>query len=129
MTKDEALKLAMEALRLYQRTLAPADTRWFGVAAVAAIEQALAAPVQERAERVCSLGCENLGTCCAVPMCEAVTTNQPAAQPHNNAVLLELLGRALPMVVVAYSRGFVDAEAIGRDIEEVLGIAPEKGQT
>jgi hypothetical protein len=44
--KDEALKLALEALRLYQRTLAPADTQCRGVAAVAAIEQALAAPVQ-----------------------------------------------------------------------------------
>jgi hypothetical protein len=57
-----------------------------------------------------------------------VYTTPPAAQPRNNAVLLELLSRALPMVVVAYSRGFVDAEAIGRDIEEVLGRAPEKGQ-
>jgi hypothetical protein len=50
MNKDEALKLALEALRLYQRTLAPADTQCRGVAAVAAIEQALAAqpaPVQE----------------------------------------------------------------------------------
>ncbi len=45
-TKDEALKLALEALRLYQRTLAPADTQCKGVAAVAAIAQALAAPVQ-----------------------------------------------------------------------------------
>ena len=42
-TKDEALKLALEALRLYQRTLATADTQCKGVAAVAAIEQALAA--------------------------------------------------------------------------------------
>jgi hypothetical protein len=47
-TKDEALKLALEALRLYQRTLAPADTQCRGVAAVAAIEQTLAATtVQE----------------------------------------------------------------------------------
>ena len=59
---------------------------------------------------------------------EKLYTAPPAAQPHNNAVLLELLSRALPMVAVAYSRGFVDAEAIGRDIEEALGIAPEKGQ-
>jgi hypothetical protein len=47
MTKDEALKLALEALRLYQRTLAPTDTQCRGVAAVDAIKQALAAPVQE----------------------------------------------------------------------------------
>jgi hypothetical protein len=46
MNKDEALKLALAALRLYQRTLAPADTQCKGVAAVAAIEQALAAPAQ-----------------------------------------------------------------------------------
>jgi hypothetical protein len=46
MNKDEVLKLALEALRLYQRTVAPADTQCRGVAAVAAIEQALAAPVQ-----------------------------------------------------------------------------------
>jgi hypothetical protein len=43
-----------------------------------------------------------------------------------NTNLLELLHRALPMVVVAYSRNFVDAEAIGRDIEEVLNINQEK---
>jgi hypothetical protein len=45
--KDEVLKLALEALRLHQRTLAPADTQCKGVAAVAAIEQTLAAPVPE----------------------------------------------------------------------------------
>ena len=48
MSKDETLKLALEALRLYQRTLAPVATQFKGVAAVAAIEQALAAPVVHR---------------------------------------------------------------------------------
>jgi hypothetical protein len=43
MNDKEVLKLALEALRLYQRTLAPADTQCRGVAAVAAIEQALSA--------------------------------------------------------------------------------------
>jgi hypothetical protein len=40
-----------------------------------------------------------------------------------NAELLRLLGVALPMVAVAYDKGFVDAEAIGRDIEEALASA------
>jgi hypothetical protein len=47
MSTDETLKLALEALRLYQRTLAPVATQSKGVAAVAAIEQARSAPVQE----------------------------------------------------------------------------------
>jgi hypothetical protein len=34
--------------------------------------------VQEPAKRVCSLGCKNLGACCADPMCEAVATTPPA---------------------------------------------------
>jgi len=37
-----------------------------------------------------------------------------------NTELCDLLARALPMVTAAYSKGFVDAEAIGRDIEEAL---------
>jgi hypothetical protein len=41
MTKDEALKLELEALRLYQRTLAPTATQVKGAEAITVCEQAL----------------------------------------------------------------------------------------
>ena len=43
-TKDEALDLALEALRLYQRTLAPTATQIKGEEAITAIKQARSAP-------------------------------------------------------------------------------------
>jgi hypothetical protein len=46
--------------------------------AITAIRQVRSAPVQESAKRVCSLGCKNLGACCADPMCEAVAAIPPA---------------------------------------------------
>jgi hypothetical protein len=49
MTKDEklAMDLALEALRLYQRTLAPTATQIKGEESITAIKQARSAPVQE----------------------------------------------------------------------------------
>jgi hypothetical protein len=55
--------------------------KFIGIAARALepIKQARSAPtVQEPAKRVCSLGCKNLGACCAVPKCEAVAAIPPA---------------------------------------------------
>jgi hypothetical protein len=48
------------------------------IEAYTAIKQARSAPVQEPAKRVCSLGCKNLGACCADPKCEAVAATPPA---------------------------------------------------
>jgi hypothetical protein len=80
MTKDEALALdlALEALEPFS------TPNWAGAgvdkvnAAITAIRQVRSAPVQEPAKRVCSLGCKNLGACCADPMCEAVAAIPPA---------------------------------------------------
>jgi hypothetical protein len=80
MTKDEALALdlALEALEPFS------TPNWAGTgvdkvnAAITAIRQVRSAPVQEPAKRVCSLGCKNLGACCADPMCEAVAAIPPA---------------------------------------------------
>ena len=91
MTKDEALKLALEALEPFS------TPNWAGTgvdkvnAAVTAIRKARSAPVQEPAKRVCSLGCKNLGACCAVPHCEAVATIPPAQPaPVSNETMQKL---------------------------------------
>ena len=76
-TEDEALKLALEALRLYQRTLAPADTQCKGVAAVAAIEQALA--VQQQ---------------CKWPTCQSEEYQQALAEQINQELVT---GAAQPL--------------------------------
>jgi hypothetical protein len=77
-TKDEALKKALEALRLYQRTLAPSDTQCRGVAAVAAIEQALASPVQEPVAAECKFDREQKWV-----RCEIAHHNLVQSAPHH----------------------------------------------
>jgi hypothetical protein len=87
----KALDLALEALEPFS------TPNWAGTgvdkvnAAITAIRQVRSAPVQEPAKRVCSLGCKNLGACCADPMCEAVAAIPPAQPaPVSNETMQKL---------------------------------------
>ena len=74
----EAMKLALEALGLYARTLAPTETQKKGMEAITALDEALAQPQQEPS------GWQKI----ECPICGdmAIATDIPAAQPQQEPV-------------------------------------------
>jgi hypothetical protein len=100
----EALKTVLEALESCDQVYGSEGShQYFSQVmvdkAITVAKQALAAPpVQESAKRVCSLGCKNLGACCAAPMCEAVATTPPAQPaPVQEPVVNSLMQRTLDL--------------------------------